>query len=141
VLPLAAADAVGVVLFGTLYAVAFADLLSQGAFLSSLLLLFALVTTLWMQAEARNQPLPALRRAGRAVMGLVVVVIATPALVLMPLFWLDTQLPPEAGLRSKLAPVMTILLIALALVLMVNLAGSIVVVARAVYARRRRVAH
>jgi hypothetical protein len=141
VLPLAAADAVGVILFGFLYAVAGADLLSQGAFLSALLLLFALVTTLWMQAEARNQQHPALRRAGRAVMGLVVVVIATPALVLMPLFWLDTQLPAEAGLRPKLAPVMTILLIALALVLMVNLAGSMTVVARAVYARRRRVSH
>jgi hypothetical protein len=141
VLPLAAADAVGVVLFGTLYAVAGAELLSQGAFLSALLLLFALATTLWMQAEARNQRLPALRRAARALMGLVVVVIATPALVLMPLFWLDTQLPLDAGLRPKLAPVMTILLISLALVLMVNLAGSMVVVARAVYARRRRVSH
>ena len=140
-LPLAAADAVGVVLFGTLYAVAGADLLPQGAFVSCLLLLFVLVTTLWMQAEARNQQLPALRRAGRAVMELGVVMIATPALVLMPLFWLDAQLPAEAGLRPKLAPVMTILLIALALVLMVNLAGSMVVAARAVYARRRRVSH
>jgi hypothetical protein len=36
---------------------------------------------------------------------------------------------------------MTILLISLALVLVVNLAGSMVVVARAVYARRRRVSH
>ena len=140
-LPLAAADAVGVVLFGTLYAVAGADLLSQGAFLSCLLLLFALVTALWMRAEARNQPLPALRRAGRAVMGLVVVAIATPALVLMPLFWLDTQLPSEAGLRPTLAPVMTILLISLALVLTVNLAGSMLVVTRSVFARRGRVSH
>ena len=140
-LPLAAADAVGVVLFGFLYAVAGADLLPQGVFVSCLLLLFVLVTTLWMQAEARNQQLPALRRAGRVVIGLVVVVIATPALVLMPLFWLDTQLPPEAGLHPKLAPVMTILLISLALVLMANLAGSMVVAARAAYARRRRVSH
>ena len=140
-LPLGAVDAVGVVLFGTLYAVAGADLLSPGDFLGCLLLLFALVTTLWVRAEARNQHLPALRRASRAVIGLVVVLIATPALVLMPLFWLDTQLPPEAGLGPKLAPVMTILLFSLALVLVVNLAGTMVVVARAVYARRRRVSH
>jgi hypothetical protein len=139
VLPLVTADALGVVLFGTLYAVAGADLLSQGAFLICLLLLFALVMTLWRRAEARNQHLPALRRAGRAVMGLIVVVIAAPALVLMPLFWLDTQLPPDAGLRPTLGPVMTILLISLALVLIVNLAGAIVVVAHAVYPRRRRV--
>jgi Flp pilus assembly protein TadB len=138
VLPLAAVDAMGVLLFGTLYAVAGAELLSLHAFLGCLLVLFGLVTTLWSQAEARNRALPAARRVSRAALGLTLVVFAMPALLLMPLFWLDSQLPEEAGVRPLLAPAMTILLVSLILILLVNLVGSTVAVIRAVLDRRRR---
>jgi hypothetical protein len=70
-------------------------------------------------------------------LGLVAVVIATPVLVLMPLFWLDTRLPPEAGLNRLLAPIMTLVLVSLVLVVLVNVAGSVVAIAAALADRRR----
>ncbi len=135
-LVLAAANAVGAVLFGALYAVAGADLMSQTVFVACLLVLFVVVTTLWVRTEARHRPLEPLRRAGRAAGGLVLVIIAIPILILMPLFWLDTQLPPEAGLRSLLAPIMTVTLLSLILTALTNLIGSMVIVARALVGGR-----
>ena len=63
------------------------------------------------------------RRLGRVVIGLAAVVLATPLAVLMPLFWLDTQLPAEAGLHRLLAPIMTLVLIALVLVVLSTWSG------------------
>lgn len=134
---LAVTNAVGVVLFGVLYAAAGAGRLSQAGFLACLGVLFALVTGLWVRAEARHRTLEPLRRLGRVVIGLAAVVIGTPALVLMPLFWLDTQLPAEAGLNRLLAPIMTLVLIALVLVVLVNVVGAVVVTGAAVAARSR----
>jgi hypothetical protein len=140
VLALAAVDAVGVVLFGTLYAMAGIREMGSGLFLTCLAVLFALVTALWVRAEWRHRELDVLRRIGRVTLGLAVVVLAAPPLVLMPLFWLDSQLPPEAGLRSVLAPAMAILLIALVLVALVNVVGSVLVAAWALLSGRRRAA-
>jgi hypothetical protein len=134
-LALILADAVGVVLFGVLYAVAGADLMPQPAFLASLVAVFALVTTLWVRTEARHGGLEPLARFGRAAFSLVALVVATPMLVLMPLFWLDTQLPPEAGLRGLLAPSMTLVLISLVLVALSNVTGGVVIAGRALAAR------
>lgn len=136
-LALAAANGVGVVLFGTLYVLAGSRRLSQAAFLTCLVGLFALVTALWVRTEARDRALHPLRRLGRAAVGLITVVVATPALVLMPLFWLETVLPPEAGAGAMLAPAMTIVLIALALVVLTNVTGSVVIAGRVALARRR----
>jgi hypothetical protein len=136
VLALAAANAVGVVLFGTLYAVAGARVLSQGAFLACLVALFALMTALWVRTEARQRALQPLRRVGRVVVGLVIVLVVTPAAVLMPLLWLDEQLPREVGLHAARGGVMALLLITLLLVVLVNVAGSIVVTGRAALTRR-----
>ena len=122
---LAAANAVGVVLFGVLYAVAGAGLLSQRAFLLCLGVLFLLVTVVWTWAERRHHRLAVLARIGRAAAGLLVVVLATPMVVLMPLFWLDTRLPEDAGLRAILAPIMTVVLVSLVLVALTNIVGSI----------------
>jgi hypothetical protein len=130
-------NAVGVVLFGALYSAAGAGRLSQAGFLACLGVLFALVTWLWLRAEGRHRALEPLRRVSRVALGLVAVVIATPVLVLMPLFWLEARLPAEAGLNRLLAPIMTIVLVSLVLVVLVNVAGSVVAITAALASRRR----
>jgi hypothetical protein len=137
-LALGLANTVGVVLFATLYAVAGAKVLSQAAFLGCLAVLFPLVTFLWAWTERRHRGLEMLARLGRAAAGLVIPGLAIPALVLMPLFWLDTQLPPEAGVHRLLAPVMALLLISLVLVALTNVIGAVAIGARAVIGRGRR---
>ena len=134
-LALAATNAVGVVLFGTLYAMAGARVLPQLAFLTCLIVLFALMTGLWVRTEARHRDLALVGRLGRIVLGLLVVVVVTPAAVLAPLFWLDEQLPREAGLHAARGGVMALVLITLVLVLLVNVAGALVAAGRAVLAR------
>jgi hypothetical protein len=125
-LALAAVNGVGVVLFGVLYATAGARLMPQIAFVVCLAVLFVLVTTLWVRVEGRHRALEPVRRIGRVAAGLVIVVLVTPVVILMPLFWLDTYLPPEAGLTPYLAPMMTLVLISLVLVVIVNLVGAVV---------------
>jgi hypothetical protein len=134
---LAAANAVGVLLFGVLYAVAGAGRLSQVAFLSCLAILFPLVTTLWTREERRHRHLDVLARIGRGAGALVVVLIGSPIVVLMPLFWLDTQLPEDAGLRRILGPTMAVVLVSLVLVALTNIVGSIAVTVLGFRQRRR----
>jgi hypothetical protein len=129
-LALAATNVVGGVLFAAVYMTAGVRLLSQGAFLVCLVCIFVLVTTLWVRVEARHRDLGALRRIGRAAAGFAAVVLLMPALVLMPAFWLETLLPPDAGLTAFLGPLMTIVLISLALVFVVNVVGALVTLAR-----------
>jgi hypothetical protein len=136
-LVLAGANTVGVVLFAALYAVAGTGLMGQSAFLLCLVILFGLVTALWVRTEARHRHLDPLARLGRAAVGVVLVVVGTPIAVLMPLFWLDTLVPPEAGLHRVLAPVMTLVLISLALIVLANFIGAAIVAARALAGRRR----
>jgi hypothetical protein len=135
-LALAATNAVGVVLFGTLYAMAGARVLTQFAFLACLLVLFTLMTGLWVRTESRHRGLEVVRRLGRIVIGLLVVVVVTPAVVLAPLFWLDEQVPREAGLHAARGGVMALVLITLILVVLMNVAGSLVAAGWAVFARR-----
>jgi Flp pilus assembly protein TadB len=130
-------NAVGVVLFGALYTVAGTGRLSLSGFLACLGVLFALVTALWLRTERRHRALEPLRRLGRAALGLVAVVIGTPIFVLMPLFWLDTRLPPEVGLNRLLAPIMVVVLVSLVLVVLVNVAGAVVAIAAAFADRAR----
>jgi hypothetical protein len=139
VLALGATNAVGAVLFGAVYATAGAQMMSQGAFVACLLVIFTLVTALWVRVEARHRELGFVRRFGRVAAGLVIVLLTITTLVLMPAFWLDTQLPPDAGFGRYLAPIMTLVLIALALVVVVNVVGALVAVARAVLGRTVRV--
>ena len=134
---LAAANAVGVVLFGALYAVAGAGLLSQRAFLLCLGVLFLLVTAVWTWAEHRHRRLAVLARIGRAAAGLVIVVIATPMLVLMPMFWLDTRLPVDAGFRRILAPTMAVVLVSLVLAALTNIVGAVATTVLGFRQRRR----
>ena len=129
-LALTLTNAVGVVLFGVLYAVAGARLMPQPAFLVCLAVIFTLVTVLWVRVEARHRDLEALGRLARAAGALVLVVIATPVAVLMPAFWFDSQLPAEAGFTRFLGPLMSLLLISLVLVAAVNVVGGGVAIAR-----------
>jgi hypothetical protein len=138
-LALAATNVVGAVLFAALYATAGARFMSQGAFVACLVVIFAMVTTLWVRVEARHRELGLVRRIGRVAAGLVAVVLVIPGLILMPAFWLDTQLPPDSGLTRLLGPLMTLVLIALALIVVVNVVGSLVAIARAAMGRARRV--
>jgi phosphatidylglycerophosphate synthase len=137
-LALAGANLVSVLLFGALYAVAGAEYLSQAAFLVCLAVLAVLAITLWVRVEGRHRALDPIRRLGRVVAGLVMVAIGTPVLVLMPLFWLDRQLPAEAGFTPLLGPVMALTLIALALTAAVNVIGGAIAAGRGLVGRRPR---
>jgi hypothetical protein len=134
-LALAATNAVGVVLFAAVYATAGARLMPQIAFVVCLVAIFVLVTTLWVRVEARHRALEPVRRIGRVAAGLVLVVFCAPVVILMPVFWLDTQLPPEAEFTRYLGSIMTLVLISLALVVVVNLVGAVVAVVRGVLRR------
>jgi hypothetical protein len=132
VVALVAANVVSGVLFGVLYATAGARLMSQAAFLLCLAVVFTLSTLLWVRVEARHRELEVLRRVGRIAAALVLVVVAVPTLVLMPAFWLDSNLPSEAAFTRYLAPLMTLTLVSLILVVLVNVAGAAVAIVRGV---------
>ena len=136
-LAVAAANMVGVLLFAAVYAAAGASLLSQGAFLACLAVIFALVVTLWVRVEGRQRALDPLGRLGRAVAGLVIVLLAVPALGLMPAFWLDSQIPEDVGFRRFLGPLMTLTLVSLVLVVCANVAGALVLAGRGILRRPR----
>ncbi|HEY7541740.1 MAG TPA: hypothetical protein VIF11_16455 [Methylomirabilota bacterium] len=136
-LALGATNAVGVLLFGTLYGVAGAGRLSQRGFLASLAVLFVLMTVLWVRVEARDHAVEPLRRLGRAAIGLVAVAVGTPILVLTPLFWLDAHLPAEAGLNRLLGPIMTVVLVSIVLAGLVNVVGAVVATGAALAGRAR----
>ena len=137
---LAATNALGAVLFGALYAAAGAQYLSQVAFLAALVILFALMTRLWVHVErGQGRTRDPLSRVGRVALGLVVVLLGLPVAALLPLFSLERLLPPgEAATVLPIAPAMALVLIALVLVVAVNVAGVLVIAASAVVARLRR---
>lgn len=136
-LALAAANLVGLLLFATLYIVAGARYLPQRAFLACLVILFVMATGLWLRVEARHRGLDPLRRLRRLTGGLVIVLIGAPALLLMPVFWLESVLPEEAGMRPVLAPLMSVMLISLALTVAVNVVGALAAGAHAAVRRIR----
>ena len=136
-LALAAANTVGLLLFATLYIVAGARYLPQPAFLACLVILFVMVTVAWVRVEARHRSLDLVRRLGRVTGGLVIVLIAAPSLLLMPVFWLESLLPEEAGMRPVLAPLMSVMLISLVLTVAVNAVGALAVSGHALLRRMR----
>lgn len=136
-LALAAVNVLGAVVFAGLYAVAGRWPVSPVAMAIGLSLVFAGMTALWVNVEQRSRALDPWRRIGRVAIGVVAVVIGLPVTVLMPLFWLESQLPPEAVPLLNLGPVMALLLVAVVLVVAVNGAGGIVTLVLGV-ARRWR---
>ena len=125
-LALAAVNVLGAVVFAGLYAASGAAQVSSVTFLGGLLVFFGGMTAIWVRVEQQSRGVDPFRRVGRGAIGLLMVVIGLPMVVLMPLFWLETQLPPEAVPALHLGPVMALLLVALALVVAVNAVGAIV---------------
>lgn len=141
-LRLAALDALSALLFGAVYGAGALRWLSQGAFLVALGFLFVGLTALWVRTErlaghARRPP----ARAGRALLALAAVLAGFPALVLMPLFAVQTELPPEAGADRVISGAMVLLLASTLLVALMNVAGACVIVGWTLFGRgggRRR---
>ena len=136
-LGLAAVNVLGVVAFAGLYAAGARAPDRPAVLIGGLLLVFAGVTALWVRVERQPRGLDPLRRLGRAVMGLVAVVIGLPVVVLGPMFWAESKLPLEAVPALHLGPVMALLLVSLTLVAGVNAVGAVVAVALALGQRRR----
>lgn len=138
-LRLAAINLVGAVVFFSIYSAAGGRRLSQGAFVASLVVFFGALTALWLRIErSRVGGRDALSRIGRAAAALVIVVLGLPMLVLAPLFALQEALPSEAGFHDVTRPVMVLLLISLALVVAVNVAGVSVLTGSALWAHLTR---
>ena len=136
-LALAAVNLLGAVVFAGLYAAGAAAEIPSTAFLGVLLVAFAGVTAIWVRVERQLRGLDPFRRVGRGAIGLLMVLVGLPALVLMPLFWLESQLPVEAVPALQLGSVMVLLLVTLALTVAVNSVGAVVSVALGVGRRRR----
>ena len=135
-LALAGINALAAVVFASLYAAAGAHVLSQAAFLASLVMFFVALTTLWVRVE-RSRPgaRDPLSRLGRIVVGLLIAAIAVPGLSLMPLFSLQQQLPTQSGLGEVIPGIMVVLLASLVLAALVNAAGLAVIAGAALVGR------
>ena len=117
-------NALGAALFAIAHAAGAQGTLSPRALLGALGVCFVATTALWMRVEgAPGKRRGALSRLGRMAVGFVLVGIGFPGIVLMPLFALQQQLPSTADLEAVIAPAMVILLKALVLVALVNVAG------------------
>jgi hypothetical protein len=127
VLALAGPNLLGAALFGAVYAAGGARILNQPGFLAALLLAFILATVLWVRVERRWVGAGALGRVGRVAAGLAAVLAGVPVAVLLPLFYMESKLPPEAAGELPLAPVMFLVLVSLALVVLMNLVGAVAV--------------
>jgi hypothetical protein len=137
-LALGGINALAILLFASAYGLAAARLLSQGAFLAALVVLFGAFTALWVRTERRStRSRDLLSRVGRIGVGFLLAAIAVPGLVLMPLFSLREQLPEEAGVDVLLPGVMVILLASLALGALTNVAGIAFMLGQGVFRRLR----
>jgi hypothetical protein len=122
---LAAVNVLGAVVFAGIYAASGTGRLPPAAFLVGLPVAFIAITALWVRAEDRSRALDPMVRVGRGAIGFLAVLIGLPVVVLMPLFWLESQLPLEAVPALHLGPVMALLLVALVLVAAANVVGAV----------------
>lgn len=137
-LRLAGINTAAVLLFAAAYGATATGLLFQGAFLTTLVVLFVALTALWIRIEGSGTgSRDPMSRLGRIAVSFLVVAIGVPGLTLMPLFSLQDQLPREAGVREVIPGVMVILLASLALGALVNVAGVSITVGQAVLRRLR----
>jgi hypothetical protein len=135
-LALAAINAFGLALFAGWYVAGGLRWLSHGAFLAGVVVLFGVVTALWVRVEGRHAgPRGVLERIGRAAVALLLVVVLGPIAVLMPLFALDAQLPAEAEMGHVISRTMVLLLMSIALVVVSNVVGAFAQAVRTLRAR------
>jgi hypothetical protein len=139
VLALVAIDLIATLAFATLYAAGASSFLAHRNFLLSLLVLFLLVNVLWSRVERwQNGSLEMVRRVGRAAFGLLAAIAVAIVAVLLPLFWLEARLPPEAGMTRLSALAMASLLFAFVHLALVHVVCSLVIVVAAVAKRLQR---
>jgi hypothetical protein len=129
-LALTATNVLSAVLFALVYIAGAVPLMSHGAYLGCLLVVFAIVTALWVTTERRHTGHGLVRRVGRGALALLATVVVIPALALLPLAKLESLLPVEAGVDRITAPTMAVVLVALVLTTAVNVVGGLVVVVR-----------
>ena len=138
-LALAGINTLGLALFVGWYMAAALRWLSHGAFLAGMVVLFGVVTALWVRVEDRGAASRGLlERIGRASVALLLVVVLGPVAVLMPLFALDAQLPAEAAMDHLISRTMVLLLVSVALVVLCNMGGAIAQTVRTLRARLAR---
>jgi hypothetical protein len=135
---LAVVNVLGAVVFAGTYAASGAGRLPPAAFRVGLPVAFIAITALWVRVEDRSRGLDPMVRVGRGAIGLLAVLIGLPVVVLMPLFWLESQLPLEAVPALHLGPVMALLLVALVMVAAANVLGAVGAIAVALGRRWRR---
>jgi hypothetical protein len=135
---LGAVNVLGAVVFAGIYAASGTGRLPPAAFLVGLPVAFIAITALWVRVEDRSRVLDPMVRVGRGAIGLLAVLIGLPVVVLMPLFWLESQLPLEAVPALHLGPVMALLLVALVLVSAANVVGAVGAIAVALGRRWQR---
>ena len=137
-LQLAAVNALSAVLFGCLYVAAAMGSLAPGAYVVGVVALLPAATALWVRTERhRGRGQDPLARLGRAAVGLVLSIVAVPGLVLMPIFSLQQQLPPEAFGERFVPAMMVLLLFSMAFVVATNVAGALFMMGSAALARLR----
>lgn len=140
-LALAAVNVLAATVFGALYVAAGTRTIGQAGFVAGTVVFFVGLVALWSRVE-RSRPgrRDVVSRGVRVVLAFALTAAAFPALVLMPLFGLRRELPPEAGLDHLLPGAMVAALAALTLTAGVNLAGVVyaLTVSAAQRMRRRR---
>jgi hypothetical protein len=138
-LALAVVNGMAMAAFAAIYGAGALRALSRPAFLAALLVVFVGAVLLWVRVEGqRARGADVVSRIGRGAAGLVLAVLGLPVLVLMPLFALQPHLPADAGLDHVIARTMVLLLIALALLVLVNLVGALVIGGTALARRSAR---
>jgi hypothetical protein len=135
---LAAVNALSAAAFACLYVAAAVGSLAPGAYVVGVIALLPAAVAVWVRTERlRGRGREPLARLGRAAAGLVLSMVAVPGLVLMPVFSLQQQLPPEA-LGERFVPAMMVLLLfSMSFVAVTNVVGALYIVGAAVLARLR----
>ncbi len=122
---------IGILLFGGLYAAAAFHYIPAWVFPPTLLVALVGFVAFWIRIERVSGTTPGvLPRLGRILAALLLTVPAAAAFLLMPLFALRSRLPPAAGFEELPSRAMVLLLIALALTVLANLAGILLAVVR-----------
>jgi hypothetical protein len=127
-LALAATNFACTLVLAGLFALGATGRLSPVAYQVGLIGLGALAVALWARVEQTfGRGHGAFRRIATAAAALPIAIVATPALVLMPLFALEGQMPAEAGFRPVVAVALESLRAGVSLLVALNLLAAVVV--------------
>jgi hypothetical protein len=137
-MPLGAMNVVAVLAFAAVYVIGARRWLSEAGFVAAMAIVFVAFTGAWVRVEAaQHAGLDAVQRIGRTAFVGVAVAAGTIVAILLPLFWLEDRLPPEAGIGRASARTMAVVLFALVHLALLHVAAGAVVVAAALVRRLR----